>query len=61
MEGPTWVRGQPGHLIFSDIPKNVINELGPDGKVFVVVDKIHTGDSDTADIVCSNTGQGRGS
>src|SRR6266481_666012 len=44
MEGPTWVVGRPGHLIFSDIPKNVIYELGPDGKVFVVVDKIHTGD-----------------
>ena len=36
MEGPTWVVGRPGHLIFSDIPKNVIYELGPDGKVFVV-------------------------
>ena len=44
MEGPTWVVGRPGHLIFSDIPKNVIYELGPDGKVFVVVDKIQTGD-----------------
>jgi gluconolactonase len=46
LEGPTWVVGRPGHLIFSDIPHNVIYELGPDGKVFVVVDKIFTGDTD---------------
>jgi gluconolactonase len=44
-EGPTWVVGRPGHLIFTDIPHNVIYELGPDGKVFVVVDKIVTDNS----------------
>ena len=55
-EGPTWVVGRPGHLIFSDIPNNVIYELGPDGKVFVVVDKIFTGDSATTDPRASTTG-----
>src|SRR5437762_1138544 len=44
-EGPTWVVGRPGHLIFSDIPNNVIYQLGPDGKVFVAVDKIFTDSS----------------
>ncbi len=55
-EGPTWVPGRPGHLIFSDIPHNVINRLGPDGKVSVVVDKIFIGDSDTADFREYDTG-----
>jgi gluconolactonase len=48
-EGPTWVKGRPGYLIFSDIPHNLINKLGPDGKASVVVDNIFIGDSDKAD------------
>ena len=48
-EGPTWVSGQPGHLIFTDIPHNVINRLDPDGKATPIVDNIYIGDSDKAD------------
>jgi len=55
-EGPTWVAGRPGHLIFSDIPHNVINKLGPDGKASIIVDKIFIGDSDTADVRLLDTG-----
>src|SRR5262245_9128033 len=44
-EGPTWVPGRPGYLIFTDVPHDVIYRLGPDGKVSVAVDGIH-GDPD---------------
>ena len=33
IEGPIWMR--EGHLLFSDIPNNVINKWTPDGKVTV--------------------------
>jgi gluconolactonase len=46
-EGPTWVPGRPGHLIFTDIPNNVIYQLGPDGTASVVVDNVYIGDSAT--------------
>lgn len=55
-EGPTWVKGRPGHLIFTDIPHNVVNKLGPDGKASVIVDNIFIGDSDTADPRVLGTG-----
>src|SRR5258708_17455742 len=49
-EGATWVPGRPGYLIFTDIPGNVINKLGPDGKLSVVVDNI-AGDPDRALVI----------
>jgi len=39
-EGPVWVqRGKSGHLLFSDIPANVIYKLTPDGEASVYLDK----------------------
>ena len=46
-EGPVWIAGRPGYLIFSDVSHNVINRLGPNGALSVVVDKIFTGDPST--------------
>jgi len=39
-EGVTWVQqGQSGHLLFSDIPANVIYRWTPDGKVAIHLEK----------------------
>lgn len=43
-EGPTWVRdGGSGHLIFSNVPGNVINKLNRDGSVSVLLENIFAG------------------
>lgn len=40
LEGPVWVHQvQPGYLLFSDIPANVIDKWSPDGKVSVFLKK----------------------
>jgi gluconolactonase len=40
VEGPAWVRsGNPGYLLFSDIPANAIKKWTPDGKVSVFLEK----------------------
>ena len=40
LEGPVWVRSaNPGYLIFSDIPANVIDKWNPGGKVSVFLEK----------------------
>ena len=41
-EGPTWIPGRPGYLIFTDVASDVIYKLGPDGTVSIAVDNIHT-------------------
>jgi len=45
-EGPVWVQeGQNGHLLFSDMPANVIYKRTPDGSVSVFLEKSgYTGD-----------------
>jgi gluconolactonase len=43
-EGPTWIhREKPGYLLFSDVTGNVINKWTVNGKVFVFLDNIFTG------------------
>ncbi|MGH9439259.1 MAG: SMP-30/gluconolactonase/LRE family protein, partial [Terriglobia bacterium] len=40
LEGPVWVHSSnPGYLLFSDIPANVIDKWSPDGKVSVFLEK----------------------
>jgi gluconolactonase len=40
LEGPLWVQeGQRGHLLFSDIPANLIYKYTPDGKVSAFLEK----------------------
>jgi len=44
-EGPTWVPNpRPAHLLFTNVPGDVIYKWTPDGKVSVFLDHIFSGD-----------------
>ncbi|MGH9439260.1 MAG: SMP-30/gluconolactonase/LRE family protein [Terriglobia bacterium] len=51
LEGPVWVHDrQPGYLLFSDIPANVIDKWTPDGKVSVFLEKSGFTGTDASDV-----------
>jgi gluconolactonase len=54
-EGPTWIPGHPGHLIFVNIAGNVIYALGPNSKVSVALYNLYSGD--TTDAVVYDSGR----
>jgi gluconolactonase len=42
-EGPTWVKGSPGYLIFADIPGNTLFRVDADGRVTTLLTDIQVG------------------
>lgn len=55
-EGPLWIQeGPSGHLLFSDIPANVIYKWTPDGKVSVFLEKSGFTGADNSNVGAQST------
>ncbi len=54
IEGPVWMPGTEGRLIFSDIPANKLYSWSEDAGVKVILDSVTPGDSDSGAVGGSN-------